>query len=86
VALSFGTIVAVCILGMGILTYHLRETDAFKTAQLPFLYMVLLGLLVISSGGIVYALAPGSGTCVARIWLINMGYTIEMVSLTHSHL
>jgi ABC-type proline/glycine betaine transport system substrate-binding protein len=85
VALSFGIIVAFCILGMGILTYRLREEDAFKTAQLPFLNMVLLGLLVISSGGIVYALAPGSGTCVARIWLTNMGYTLEMVSVTHSH-
>ncbi|CAB9530678.1 Metabotropic glutamate receptor-like protein [Seminavis robusta] len=81
IAVSFGIFVTICVVGMGALTYALRKTEPFLAAQLPFLYMVLLGLLVISSGGILYALPPGSGTCVARIWLITMGYTLEMVPL-----
>ena len=79
--LAFAVFVTACIVMAGVATFFLRDEPAFKTAQLPFLYMVLFGLLTISIGAIFFSLEPRSGTCVARSWLITMGYTLELVPL-----
>ena len=79
--MAFAVFVTSCIIVVGILTFVLRDKPAFRTAQLPFLYMILFGLLTISIGAIFFSLEPRSGTCVARSWLITMGYTLELVPL-----
>jgi hypothetical protein len=81
IAMSFGVFVALCVLLMGVVTYIFRNEVPFKVAQLPFLYIILLGLLGVSSRAVVYGLQPRPGTCLARTLLVNMGYILEFLPM-----
>jgi len=43
--------------------------------------MLLFGLLLVSISAITTALPPTNGSCIASVWLINIGYTFEIVPL-----
>jgi hypothetical protein len=69
-ALSMGTFAATLIVVTGIFVYIYRRTKVMKSAQLEFLGLLLLGLLLIAIGAIVVAVPATTGSCVASIWLI----------------
>jgi len=48
-------------------------------AQIEFLGLLLFGLLLVSTGSLLMALEPSEGTCIASMWMINVGYTAELV-------
>jgi len=50
-----------------------------KTAQIEFVRMLLLGQFFIPLGALLLACAPSKGTCIASVWLINVGYTLVLV-------
>ena len=78
-------IVAACATFFVILTawtiHHEREEEAVKLAQIAFLRLLLAGSFLISIGAILTGMAPSPFTCVASIWLVNTGYTLELVPL-----
>lgn len=81
VGIGIGIFAFVCVCFMSAIVYWFREKPVFKLAQLPFLSIVLFGLMLISAGAATYAMEPDETTCVARIWLITMGYTLELIPL-----
>ena len=59
-----------------------RNTKAMYFIQLPFLHLLLVGLLLVASGGLVTAMRPSDTTCLLSIWLNNVGSALVTVPMT----
>ncbi|KAL7569548.1 hypothetical protein ACA910_013917 [Epithemia clementina (nom. ined.)] len=62
-------------------TIKLRHKPAVRHAQVEFLFLLLVGLLLVSVDSILWAIRPTDVICVAAMWLMNVGYTLELVPL-----
>jgi hypothetical protein len=62
-------------------TYGQRARAELKYAQLEFLWLLLVGLGLVSLGSLLISLPPTDGLCVVTVWMTNLGYTFEMVHL-----
>lgn len=58
-----------------------RHKRAIMHAQIEFLNLLLLGSLLITIGSIVMGTPASDSSCIAQVWLINVGYTLELVPL-----
>lgn len=63
------------------LVYLWRKTTKFASVQQSFLFLILFGLFLVSVGAIMFALEPADGVCIAQVWLVTLGYTLELVPL-----
>lgn len=81
VALVFGAIAVVTTIIFTGKTYLNRKTKVFVYAQVQFVFLLLFGLLLVSISAITTALPPTNGSCIASVWLINIGYTFEIAPL-----
>ena len=80
-SISFA-IIAICAVVVSIfITHQKRNKPSIRYAQIEFLRILLLGLLVLACGALMMALEPTDGICVASVWLIYLGYTLELVPL-----
>jgi hypothetical protein len=61
--------------------YHNRKRQEVVVAQVEFLFLLLAGLFVISLGSLMTSLSATDGTCVASIWFVNIGYSLELIPL-----
>lgn len=48
---------------------------------MDFLFCLLLGALLVSLAAVVSALEPNDVTCITPLWMIEVGYTLEIVPL-----
>lgn len=64
-----------------IVTFQQRNRIVMRVAQFEFLTILLVGLMLVSIGSVLIAIPPSNFTCVASIWLTNIGYTLELVPL-----
>ena len=58
-----------------------QKRRVMRLAQVEFLQLLLAGLLMISTGALVAAIPPSNGSCIAVIWFVNVGYTLELAPL-----
>ena len=63
------------------LVFWFRRTPVMQFLQPDFLYMLLIGLLMVSIGSIMLATKPTNGSCIAQVWLVTLGYTLELAPL-----
>ena len=61
--------------------YYQRNKDVLRFAQIEFLFLLLIGLVLVSIGSVLNVLPPSDKSCVAVAWFINLGYTLELVPL-----
>lgn len=80
-ATAVGAIAVVIVLVVFGVVYYYSDTKVFVYAQVPFIFMVLLGLLLVACGSIFFAMEPQDPTCVSQVWLMTLGYTLELVPL-----
>jgi hypothetical protein len=80
-SITLGLLVTLLILFAGFLTFRQRNQRVIRYAQIEFLWLLLAGLLMVAVGSVVIALSSTDGSCVAVIWLISLGYTLELVPL-----
>jgi len=80
-ALAMAVIATILVVISMVLTYLKRKTKAFYYAQLPFLYLLLTGMLLISVAAILLAAPLSDGSCIATAWLFNLGYVLQLVPL-----
>jgi len=74
---AFGMVVT-----MTVLTHQNHETDRrLKRAQVEFLYLLLAGMAMVTASAFFYTLPPTNLSCTASTWLLNCGYTLELVPL-----
>ena len=78
-ALAVACATGVAVLLAIAISYHYRHTKVFVFAQFYFVLLVLLGFFLISMGSVMNTLEPSWGTCTASVWLIVLGYTVELV-------
>lgn len=81
VGFIFGLVAFFMVISTGIVTYRRRERKAVKYAQISFLFLVLLGLLMVALAAVLMTLKPNNGICVLNEWLITLGYTLAIVPL-----
>jgi hypothetical protein len=74
-------ITVVLVLVTGFMVYRERHSRVMQFAQLNFLYMLLSGSLLIACGAILTGLPRSNATCIVEIWLINIGYALELIPL-----
>mmetsp|Transcript_48827 Transcript_48827/g.118176 ORF Transcript_48827/g.118176 Transcript_48827/m.118176 type:complete len:573 (+) Transcript_48827:1916-3634(+) len=75
------TIAILMVVGACALTYEQRERRVIKLAQLEFLWVLLCGLFLVSIGSLLIAVPSEDEVCVATLWMINVGYSLELVPL-----
>ncbi|CAB9529643.1 expressed unknown protein (Partial), partial [Seminavis robusta] len=85
-ALIIASVVLACLstvlaVAAAIVVHKTQHRRVMRYAQIEFLHLMLAGILVISSGALVTAIPPTMGSCVAAIWLVNVGYTMELAPL-----
>ncbi len=80
-AMAVGGFAVALVLVMFAVVFYFSNTKVFVYAQVPFIFMVLLGLFLVACGSIFFALKPRNSICVSQVWLITLGYTLELVPL-----
>jgi hypothetical protein len=61
--------------------FRQRHRRVMVFAQVEFMYLILVGLLAVSLGALLSLIPPSQVSCIPIIWLINLGYTLELVPL-----
>ena len=80
IALIFSAIAILSVIGTAIGILYLQKRGALRrAAQIEFLLLLLVGLGLVSVGSLLMALEPSDGTCIGFIWMINVGYTAQLV-------
>ncbi|KAN0039823.1 hypothetical protein ACTA71_007060 [Dictyostelium dimigraforme] len=69
-----------CIISI-IIVLVFRTARIIKSASPAFLFLILVGCILIFIGCIIFSQSPSEGTCRARVWLLSIGYTIFLGSL-----
>lgn len=81
VTLVLSLLAMVAVLITSALAYIQRERPVIRNAQVGFLFILLVGLFSVTVGNILSALPPTDALCGLTIWLVNVGYTLELVPL-----
>ena len=81
VAVVFGALGLAATLLTTAITYNQRKRLVFVFAQVEFVFLLLFGLMLVSTGAVLTALPPTNLRCVSTAWLINIGYSFELVPL-----
>lgn len=82
VTCTLGGIAFLFVVATMVLVYFNKQRRAFRYAQIEFLYLLLVGSILVAIGGILHGLqVPSDATCIAQSWLIGLGYTFELVPL-----
>jgi len=80
-SIMLGGIAAILVSGTAWLVHLRRDRNAIKFAQIDFLFLLLAGSITVSLGAIVMGIPATDASCIAEVWLINLGYTVELVPL-----
>ncbi|CAB9509326.1 Metabotropic glutamate receptor-like protein [Seminavis robusta] len=78
---TLGILVVMLVLWTLFMVYQHQDRRLIKYAQIEFLVLVLVGCLFIGLGAIVVGVPTSDFTCILEIWLINLGFTLELVPL-----
>jgi hypothetical protein len=82
VALLFSIIAILSALATaGCVVYKNKNDTLGRGAQFDFMMLILAGLFLIALGSLLLALEPTKGTCVGAIWMLNVGYATQLVSI-----
>ena len=80
-ALVMGISSVIFVLVTAALVYHKRAKASVRFAQLDFLYILLGGSFLVSIGSTLTSLSASNATCVAGIWFVHLGFTLDLVPL-----
>ena len=81
VAIGCGGVAVLYVLLAAVMVCRYSAAKVFVYAQVPFVVMVLFGMLLVACGSIFLALEPQDPICVSQKWFITLGYTLELVPL-----
>mmetsp|Transcript_3970 Transcript_3970/g.5848 ORF Transcript_3970/g.5848 Transcript_3970/m.5848 type:complete len:409 (+) Transcript_3970:3-1229(+) len=81
VCLIFGGLAIVCIVFASAMTIQKRNLRQVRYAQIEFLFLLLVGTMMVAAAAIIGALPLSNSSCVAVTWLTNLGFTLQLVPL-----
>ena len=68
-------------LGAAVMTVRQRKRRVMQYAQIEFLFLLLVGLMLVSVAAFIETFPATRNSCAALIWLADVGYTLELVPL-----
>lgn len=80
-SLFFAVLAILIVIIASVVTFVQRNRLVLKHAQVEFLCVLLAGLLLVSCGALLMALPSSDKLCLWTIWMINVGYSLELVPL-----
>jgi len=80
-SIALSGLAILCVVLASLLVYSSRHRRVMVFAQVEFLLLLLIGLLCMSFGSLAAAMHPTTASCISAIWLVNVGYTIELAPL-----
>jgi 7 transmembrane sweet-taste receptor of 3 GCPR len=80
-AIAIGILAAVMTVTVTVITYRRRKGYVMRFSQVEFLFLLLLGLLMVSLGSILLVIPPKNWSCIMITWLVGLGYTLELVCI-----
>ena len=81
VSMTFACIAMVFVAAVIVGVFVNRKKRVIICAKIQFLFLLLSGSSLVSLGALVTSLPPTKASCIASIWLVNIGYTLELVPL-----
>ena len=81
IAISAGSLATFLVAMTWCLVYTRRKKSAIQFAQIDFLSILLSGSLFVSLGSIFSSVPASDSTCLASVWFVHLGYTLELVPL-----
>ncbi|CAB9515293.1 Metabotropic glutamate receptor 1 [Seminavis robusta] len=81
ISVSFGSLALLLVLLTVYAVHRYQGKRSIRIAQIEFLYLLLAGLVLVATGSVVIGIPPSNGSCVLSIFLINLGYALELVPL-----
>jgi hypothetical protein len=79
--ITFSGIVILCAIGIGVKVYVQRDERVIKAAQIEFLYILLLGSILMAGSALCAGLPTSDAACRTQIWLVNLGFSLQIVPL-----
>lgn len=80
-ALFFAAFSLFLVVAASAVTFIQRKRRVMRLAQVEFLALLLLGLMMVAIGSLLVAVPPTTHICTAAMWMVNIGYTLELVPL-----
>lgn len=80
-AMALGIVAVVLTCVCCVAAYMKRKKARVRHAQLDFMFLLLAGLLIVSIAAVISAVSNSNAECVSVAWLVNVGYTLELVPL-----
>jgi len=74
-AMAVSVLCLIGLMGVAFLVHKYRDVKVFVYAQEIFVKFIMVGFLLVIIGGVMYAVEPTDGTCIARNWLTNIGFS-----------
>lgn len=83
VATTFGSVGMAMALGTIAMVHHHRDRRVMRVSQVEFLYILLGGIILVTVGSVFMSatVPPTNASCIVTTWLVNCGYTCELVPL-----
>jgi len=81
VAVAMGALAVLYGLIIAAVVFRCRTLKVFVYAHVPFVFMVIVGMVLVAVGSIFVALEPQDTICILQKWFVTVGYTIGVVPL-----
>lgn len=81
VAVAFGCVATLVVALTAWGVHRNKDKSSIQFAQLDFLSLLLTGSFLVGIGSILLGLPASDATCIASIWFVQLGYTVELVPL-----
>ena len=81
VTLGVGVLATLLVVLTGWMVYRQRYVPSIRYAQVDFLSILLFGSFLVGIGSVLLSTPASDGTCLSSKWLVNLGYTLELVPL-----
>jgi hypothetical protein len=81
ISLILGGVATALVVACAALTFKQKSRRVMIYAQVEFMLLLLAGVFLVSIASMLQAIRPTDFRCVTLIWLINLGYTLELVPL-----
>ena len=80
-ALVIASLSLLCVLLCAMGSKYYEKEKVMVYAQVDFLLIVLSGLFLVAAGSVLSSVKPSKAVCVARQWLVAVGYSLELIPL-----
>ena len=81
VLIALTSVATILVLIFSWLVHVHRDRPSLQYAQMGFLRLLLAGALLVGVGSILNTIPASNASCVATVWFVNIGYTLELVPL-----